>query len=76
MPRGRPGSGDRQAPRRFLVQHQSRGWAVKQGVRWRVCEDLTVQVTVASVAVEGVGPCLAGVGVVRTLQRGAIVITA
>jgi hypothetical protein len=69
-------------PRRFLVSrsiskatHQP-CWAVKQGARWRCCEDLTIQVTVASVDVAGEGACLSGVGVVRTLQRGAIVITA
>jgi hypothetical protein len=51
-------------------------FAVRQGQRWRKCTDLTIQVTVASTVVGEVGPCLAGVGVVRCLKRGAIVITA
>lgn len=82
MPKGKPGSGDKHQPQRFLVQRGpgvGKVWGVKQGDRWRWCEDLTIQVTVASVVVfDGSRPtwCLSGVGVVRCLQRGAIVITA
>lgn len=69
-------------PRQFLVSRAiSKAthlpcWAVRQGTRWRCCADLTIQVTVASIEVAGEGACLSGVGVVRTLKRGAIVITA
>lgn len=78
MPRGKPGSGDSHQPRRFIVRQPNAGgrWGVKQGSRWRFASDLTIQVTTATVDVAGEGPCLSGVGVVRCLQRGAIVITA
>lgn len=83
MPKGKPGSGDKQQPQRFIVAAAAPGakqlWGVKQGARWRFCDDLTIQVTVASITAVDRGRAVAvlsGVGVVRTLQRGAIVITA
>lgn len=70
-------------PKAFLVRqvdpsHAKNGrvWGVKQGERWRFAEKLCVQVTVATVDVAGEGACLSGVGVVRCLERGEIVITA
>lgn len=76
MPKGKPGSGEGKQPRRFYVRQVDRQWAVLQGKRWRFCDDLTIQVTVCTSEVINMGQVLAGVGVVRTLQRGAIVITA
>jgi hypothetical protein len=50
---------------------------VKQGTRWRFTAGLCCQVTVASTLdPERRTPMLAGVGVVNTLERGNIVITA
>jgi hypothetical protein len=76
MPKGKAGSGEKSQPRGFLVKRDDGSWYVRQGQNWRRCEDLTIQVTVATTNVTGEGWCLAGVGAVRCLQRGAIVITA
>lgn len=76
MPKGKPGSGAADQPRGFQVIGPGvKGWGVRQGDRWRFCEDLTIQVTVATTFTKEGDRVLAGVGVVRTLQRGAIVIT-
>lgn len=68
--------------RPFLVRQAAsphdpdRVWAVKQGARWRFATDLCIQVTVLSLVDPVDGPCLSGVGVVRALERGRLVITA
>lgn len=69
-------------PAPFLVRqadqpgNASARWAIKQGARWRYAEELCVQVTVLSILDPSDGPCLSGVGVVRCLTRGRMVITA
>lgn len=55
---------------------RARPWGVKQGARLRFCADLTVQVPMTSSFTKDGTPCLVGAGVVRTLKRGAIVVTA
>lgn len=52
-----------------------RPWAVKQGQRWRYAKDLVIQVTVESTFCNAEW-CLSGIGVVRCLGRGRIVVTA
>jgi hypothetical protein len=77
MPKGKAGSGEDSQQRGFQLYHDpKKGWGVRQGERWRFCEDLTVQVTLTSTFTKEGLSVLAGAGVVRTLQRGAIVITA
>lgn len=73
------------APRPFLVCIESfdrkdgRVWAVKQGVRWRYAREISIQVPTLTVykGQDAAEPraFLAGVGVVRCLERGQIVIT-
>ena len=60
---------------RRLVRHDG-AWLVKQGARWRFCRELCIQVSVLSVVDPKWGACLSGVGVVRCLKRGELVITA
>lgn len=64
-------------PKPFLVRPPSdgRGWSVKQGNRWRFAADLVIQVTVCNIDNHGEA-ALEGIGVVRTLSRGRIVVTA
>jgi hypothetical protein len=70
-------------PRPFLVSRvdrllvrDGRAWSVKQGRRWRFCRDLCIQVPVLSIVDPQWGAVLSGVGVVRCLERGELVITA
>lgn len=61
-------------PRPFTVEHVPTSparWAVTQGERRRLCDALCIQVTLVNH-----GAILAGVGVVTTIKRGEIVITA
>lgn len=76
MPKGRPGSGPRHEARGFLVCIRDGRFRVKQGARWRAADELTIQVTVTSATIAAGDLCLQGVGVVRCLARGAIVVTA
>lgn len=72
-----------QIPRPFLLTRvdpllvkDGRAWAVRQGARWRFAEEVCIQVSMLSI-LDGMGvPCLSGVGVVRCLERGRLVITA
>lgn len=85
MPKGKAGSGRQDVPRPFLLRHGwpaptrsalgSRAWAVKQGERWRFASEVCVQVHLLTLNDFVHGDCLSGVGVVRSLQRGHIVIT-
>lgn len=79
MPRARtpkPTAG--QLPRPFQLKHfpgdvaAGDSWGVRQGDRWRMAARLCCQVTITS----DDGEIFTGVGVVSTLQRGDIVITA
>lgn len=73
MPTGKPGSGKAEhIPQPFQVfydPHRSM-WAVRQGERWRFTHELCIQVNTLSI-----GRHLTGVGVVRSLTRGNIVVT-
>lgn len=59
-------------PQPFQVRYDSERhqWAVRQGDRWRFTRELCLQVGTLSIGQE-----LTGVGVVRALERGNIVIT-
>lgn len=71
--KGKPSSGAGVVPRAFRVKWDAdkSQWGVIQGARWRFATSLCVQVTVTSE--DG---ALCGVGVVRSLKRGEIVVTA
>lgn len=73
MPRGKPGAGRQDVPRPFAaVYDDGEGqWMVKQGDRFRAARTLCIQVTVTDN-----GPMLTGVGVVRCVKRGELVVTA
>lgn len=73
MPKGKAGSGRQDVPRPFYVSYdmERRGWAVIQGERRRYAADVCIQVTVTTA-----GGRLTGVGVVRCMKRGELVITA
>lgn len=64
------------------LQQRKRGeapkdaWAVRQGERWRFTEDLCVQVPMTSQEHPEHGAVLTGIGVVRCLKRGELVVTA
>lgn len=75
MPKGQPGSGETSVPRGFRVywDAKKKQWGVRQGERWRFTRRLTVQVSTWDEQGDGQ---LQGVGVVRTLTRGDIVVTA
>lgn len=64
-------------PKPFLLRPPfgPRPWSIRQGRRWRFAEDIVVQVTVVTSQQEGEW-FLAGVGVVKCLARGKIVVTA
>jgi hypothetical protein len=72
MPRSRVLKGH-EVPQPFRVRFDPvrEAWAVLQGERWRFAKEVCVQVAVLSINDQ-----LAGVGVVRTTQRGSIVVTA
>ncbi len=63
-------------PNRKGEKASSQAWAVKQGDRWRFADALCIQVNTLTVIDPKNGHCLSGVGVVRSLKRGEIVITA
>ncbi len=66
----------------FERRHAPKGrvWAVKQGRRWRLAAEVVVQVPVETVfrGPDAKQPIayLQGVGVVRCLERGKLLITA
>lgn len=70
-------------PKPFLVRAPTarRPWSIKQGKRWRLAEDIVIQVTVMTTYRKANGGAegewfLEGIGVVRCLGRGKIVVTA
>ena len=73
MAKGIAGSGSGQLPRAFnvLFVYARSQWAVTQGRRKRYAETLAIQVPVTAS-----GDRLIGAGVVRSIKRGEIVITA
>lgn len=72
MSKGKAGTKAQPIPQPFQIAYDSarQEWAVRQGHRWRFTRELCIQVGTLSI-----GQHLTGVGVVRSLERGNIVIT-